>query len=88
MPYEVEFTRQAMKDLKLLKSAGLLPKALALLETIQADPFVFPPSYEALGGDLKGKFSRRINIQHRLVYAVDETRLVIDVLRMWSHYGE
>ena len=80
------FTKQAQKDAKKLKAAGLKPQAEALLTIFQSDPFKNPPRYEALIGDLSGAYSRRINIQHRLVYQVLKKDKAIKILRMWSHY--
>jgi len=80
------FTRQAQKDAQKLKAAGLQPKAKKLLEILVEDPFQNPPSYEKLVGNLAGACSRRINIQHRLVYQVLEESGTVKVLRMWSHY--
>jgi Txe/YoeB family toxin of toxin-antitoxin system len=82
----VVYTKQAQKDAKKLASAGLKPKAKRLLMVLAKDPFQSPPRYERLMGDLKGAYSRRINIQHRLVYEVDEEHRVVKVLRMWTHY--
>jgi Txe/YoeB family toxin of toxin-antitoxin system len=84
--YRLVFTKYAVKDAKKLKAAGLKPKAEALLEILRHDPFRNPPRYEKLVGELKGAYSRRINIQHRLVYQVLEEQKVVKVLRMWSHY--
>ena len=86
MKWTLRYTRQAQKDAKKLASSGLKPKAKALLELIQEDPWTVPPSYERLVGDLSGAISRRINIQHRLVYQVFEAEGVIKVLRLWTHY--
>lgn len=86
MNYELFYTRQARKDAKKLKGAPLAAKAKELLERISDDPFVDPPPFEALVGDLKGAYSRRINIQHRLVYQVLEKEKVIKVIRLWTHY--
>lgn len=80
------FTKQAQTDAKKLKAAGLKPQAEALLTILQSDPFKNPPRYEALIGDLSGAYSRRINIQHRLVYQVLKKDKAIKILRMWSHY--
>jgi len=80
------YTRQARRDAKKLAAAGLKPKAQTLLEVLQEDPFQSPPPYEKLVGDLQGAFSRRINIQHRLVYQVLADENVVKVLRMWTHY--
>jgi toxin YoeB len=86
MSYELLYTQQAMKDAKKLKGTPLAKKAKELLEIIQDDPFADPPPFEALIGDLKGAFSRRINIQYRLVYAVIEEQSIVKVLRLWTHY--
>jgi Txe/YoeB family toxin of toxin-antitoxin system len=80
------FTKQAQKDAKKLASSGLKEKAEKLFAVILADPFANPPPYEKLVGDLAGAYSRRINIQHRLVYQVIEESRVIKVLRLWTHY--
>lgn len=84
--YTLKFTKLAVKDSKNLKEAGLDEKAKRLLQIIEEDPFRNPPPYEKLIGDLSGMYSRRINIQHRLVYTVDEKEKIIKVLRMWKHY--
>jgi toxin YoeB len=86
MSYELAYTRQAKKDAKKLKGTPLASKAKELLEIIRQDPFANPPPFEALIGDLRGAYSRRINIQHRLVYEVIENKQVVRVLRLWSHY--
>ncbi|MBV2350249.1 Txe/YoeB family addiction module toxin [Synechococcus sp. HK05] len=88
MSWRVLFTRQAQKDARKLASASpaLKEKAQQLLTLLADDPFTQPPPYEALVGDLRGAYSRRINIQHRLVYSVDTEEGVVRVLRMWSHY--
>lgn len=80
------FTKQAQKDAKKLVSAGLKPKAEQLLEILKENPFQTPPPYEKLVGDLSGSYSRRINIQHRLVYQVYETEKVVKIIRLWTHY--
>jgi Txe/YoeB family toxin of toxin-antitoxin system len=80
------FTRHARQDAKKLAASGLKPKAQALLELLAEDPFRRPPPFEKLVGDLAGAFSRRINVQHRLVYQVLEEEHVVKVLRMWTHY--
>ncbi len=80
------YTKQAQKDAKKLASSGLKDKAERLLSVIQSDPFANPPPYEKLIGDLSGAYSRRINIQHRLVYEVLEEVQTIKVLRLWTHY--
>jgi Txe/YoeB family toxin of toxin-antitoxin system len=84
--YLVVFTKQAQKDAKKLASAGLKPKAQFLLDILAGDPFQNPPPYEKLIGDLAGAYSRRINIQHRLVYQVFKVERVVKVLRLWTHY--
>jgi toxin YoeB len=84
--WRVVFTRQARKDAKKLSSSNLRPKAEELLAILQDDPFQTPPPYERLLGDLSGAYSRRINIQHRLVYQVLEEARVVKVIRMWTHY--
>jgi Txe/YoeB family toxin of toxin-antitoxin system len=84
--YDLVYTRQAKKDAKKLKGSPLATKARELLELIREDPFADPPPFEALVGDLKGAFSRRINIQHRLVYQVLDDQNVVKVLRLWTHY--
>ncbi len=88
MSWRVLFTRQAQKDAPKLASASpaLKEKAQQLLTLLADDPFTQPPPNEALVGDLRGAYSRRINIQHRLVYSVDTKEAVVRVLRMWSHY--
>lgn len=86
MSWRLVFTRQAQKDAKKLSASGLKRKAEALLTIIATDPFQSPPSFEKLIGDLAGAYSRRINIQHRLVYQVLESEKVVKVLRLWSHY--
>lgn len=86
MSYEIFYTRQAKKDAKKLKGTPLAAKAKELLELIRDAPFASPPPFEALVGDLKGSYSRRINIQHRLVYQVLEEEKAIKVLRLWTHY--
>lgn len=80
------FTRQAQRDARKLSRAGLRPKGEALLGLLRRDPFERPPPYEKLVGDLAGAYSRRINIQHRLVYQVLPEERVVKVLRMWTHY--
>jgi Txe/YoeB family toxin of toxin-antitoxin system len=84
--WQLVFTRHAQKDAPKLASAGLKPKAQELLALIQDNPFQNPPPYEKLVGDLAGAYSRRINIQHRLVYEVLSEQNTVKVLRMWSHY--
>lgn len=86
MNWRLAFTKQAQKDARKIAASGLKEKALDLLRIVEANPFQNPPPYEKLVGDLAGAYSRRINIQHRLVYQVLESERVIKVLRMWSHY--
>jgi len=84
--FRLVFTKQAQKDAKKLARAGLKPKAQILLDILADDPFRNPPPYEKLVGDLAGAYSRRINIQHRLVYQVLKRERVVKVLRLWTHY--
>jgi toxin YoeB len=84
--YRLVYTRQAKKDAKKLKGTHMAKQAKELLEIISENPFTDPPPFEALVGDLRGAYSRRINIQHRLVYSVVEDAGVIKVLRLWTHY--
>jgi Txe/YoeB family toxin of toxin-antitoxin system len=84
--YQLVFTKLAAKDSKKLSNAGLRPKAEKLLEIISENPFQNPPPYEKLTGDLTGFYSRRINIQHRLVYQVIAKEKVVKVIRLWTHY--
>ncbi|GAB4199808.1 MAG: Txe/YoeB family addiction module toxin [Wenzhouxiangellaceae bacterium] len=86
MTWKLVYTKQAQKDAKKLASSGLKPKAQDLLALIADDPYRKPPPFEKLIGDLSGSYSRRINIQHRLVYQVLEDEQVVKVLRLWSHY--
>lgn len=86
MSWELRYTKQAQKDAKKLASSNLRPHAERLLEILKKDPFSKPPPFEKLVGDLAGSFSRRINIQHRLVYQVYSIEKVVKVIRMWSHY--
>lgn len=80
------FTKQAQKDAKKLTSSGLKAKAQELLQILEVNPYQNPPSFEKLMGDLAGAYSRRINIQHRLVYEILEAARIVKVLRMWTHY--
>ena len=86
MTWELVYTKQAQKDAKQLASSGLKNKAILLLVIIQKDPYQNPPPYEKLVGDLSGAYSRRINIQHRLVYQIYEKEHTIKVIRLWTHY--
>jgi len=84
--WRVVYTKQAQKDAKKLSAGGLRPKAEELLEILRQNPYQNPPPYEKLVGDLTGAYSRRINIQHRLVYEILEAEQTVKVLRLWSHY--
>lgn len=84
--WQIVYSKHAQKDAKKLSAAGLKDKTLELLAVLAADPFQNPPPYEKLVGDLAGAYSRRINIQHRLVYEVFPKERVVRVLRMWTHY--
>ena len=84
--WQLLFAKHALKDAKKVTAAGLKEKAQSLLEILAIDPFQNPPPYEKLVGDLEGAYSRRINIQHRLVYEVIKKERAVRVLRMWSHY--
>lgn len=86
MSWQIVYTKHAQKDAQKLAASGLKPKALELLAVLQQNPFQNPPPYEKLVGDLAGTYSRRINIQHRLVYQVLTDERVVKVLRMWTHY--
>ena len=84
--WRVVYTKQAQKDAKQLALSGLKPKAEALLKILASNPFQIPTPYEKLVGDLRGAYSRRINIQHRMVYQVLKAPRIVKVLRMWTHY--
>ena len=86
MSWKLVYSKQALKDAKKLKAAGLKPKAEELLEIVKSNPLQNPPSFEKLIGDLAGAYSRRINIHNRLVYEVFPKERVIRILRMWTHY--
>lgn len=86
--YKILYSKLAQKDAKKLSATNLQNKAKELIETIKKDPFQNPPPYEKLVGNLSGAYSRRINIQHRLVYEVREEDKVLRILRMWSQYEE
>lgn len=86
--YKILYSKLALKDAKKLSSANLDKKAKELIEIIKKDPFQTPPPYEKLVGNLNGSYSRRINIQHRLVYEVREDEKKVRISRMWSHYRE
>jgi toxin YoeB len=84
--WELIYTKQALKDAKKLSSSGLKSKVGALLNLLEENPFQNPPPYEKLIGDLAGAYSRRINLQHRLVYEVIVDLKVVKIIRMWTHY--
>jgi len=84
--WKLVFTKQAQKDAKKLSAGGLRSKAEELLSVLQKNPFQIPPPFEKLIGDLAGAYSRRINIQHRLVYQVIKDLKIIKIIRMWTHY--
>ena len=86
MTWEVVFAKAALKDAKKVAAAGFKPKVQTLIEILKIDPFQNPPTFEKLIGDLSGAYSRRINIQHRLVYEVFVKERTVRVLRMWTHY--
>lgn len=86
LDWPLVFTKQAQKDARRLAAAGLRDKAQILLDILAEDPFRSPPAYEKLAGDLQGAYSRRINIQHRLVYQVLKRERFVKVIRMWTHY--
>jgi len=84
--WRLVYTRQAQKDAKKIRDSGLKQRVTKLLEIVETNPFQSPPSYEKLVGDLTGAYSRRINIQHRLVYQVYEEKRIVKIIRMWTHY--
>ncbi|MCK5543634.1 MAG: Txe/YoeB family addiction module toxin [Desulfobulbaceae bacterium] len=84
--WRVVFTKRALKDAKRLSAAGLRSKAKKLLDILRENPYQTPPHFEKLLGDLSGAYSRRINIQHRLVYQIIADEKVVKVIRMWTHY--
>lgn len=84
--WRVVFTKQAQKDAKKISTAGLRPKAEKLIEILRENPYQIPPPFEKLLGDLSGAFSRRINIQHRMVYQILDDENVVKIIRMWTHY--
>ena len=86
MKWKIVFTKQAQKDARKLAESGLKPKVTKLFQLIENDPFQSPPPFEKLVGDLTGAYSRRINIQHRLVYQVLQEKRIIKIIRMWTHY--
>lgn len=86
MNWRLVYTRQAQKDAKKLVASGLRVKAEAIIQILRKNPYQVPPSFEKLVGDLAGAYSRRINIQHRLIYQVLNDEKVIKIIRMWTHY--
>ena len=84
--WEIVYTRQAQRDARKIAAAGLRPKAEKLLDILSRNPYQTPPTFEKLVGDLSGAYSRRINIQHRLVYQILEEERTVKVIRMWTHY--
>jgi len=84
--WKVVFTKQAQKDAKKLSASGLKSKAEEIIDILKTNPYQNPPSYEKLVGDLSGAYSRRLNIQHRIVYQIINDDKVVKVLRMWTHY--
>ena len=86
MSWKIVYTKQAQKDAKKMAQSGLKGKAKKLLDIIEKNPYQTPPSYEKLVGDLNGAYSRRINIQHRIVYQVMENEKTVKILRLWTHY--
>lgn len=84
--YHIVFTKQAVKDIDFLKNAGLDKKAKKLIDILKQNPFQNPPPYEKLTGDLNGLYSRRINIQQRLVYEVIQEEHTVKIIRLWKHY--
>lgn len=86
MTWRLVFTKQAQKDAKKISCSGLKPQVERLLEVLRIDPYQVPPPYEKLLGDLTGACSRRINIQHRLVYQIMDDVKTVKIIRMWTHY--
>ena len=84
--WKLVYTKQAQKDAKKISSANLKEKTLEVLEILETDPYKSPPPFEKLVGDLTGAYSRRINIQHRVVYQIYEKEHVVKIIRMWTHY--
>ena len=84
--WKLVFTKQAQKDAKKIASSGLKSQVETLLSILASDPLQTPPAFEKLAGDLRGTYSRRINIQHRLVYEVHESQRTVRIIRMWTHY--
>lgn len=86
MGYRIVFTKRAQKDAERLRNAGLKKKAIEIISILKNNPYQNPPRYEKLIGDLDGMYSRRLNIKHRIVYAVHEEERVVRILSMWTHY--
>ena len=86
MSWRVVFTKQAQKDAKKISASGLRAKAETIIQILRDNPYQVPPPYEKLVGDLAGAYSRRINIQHRLVYQVIDDEKTVKIIRMWTHY--
>ncbi|MBU4445146.1 Txe/YoeB family addiction module toxin [bacterium] len=86
MKWKLVYTKQSQKDAQRLKQSKLKEKALNILDILQHDPFRSPPPFEKLVGDLSGAYSRRINIQHRVVYQVYKEKKTVKIIRMWTHY--
>ena len=86
--WQVLFTKQAQKDAKKIAKSGLRENTEVLLEILASNPVQTPPPFEKLVGDLDGAYSRRINIQHRLVYQILKKEKIVKIIRMWSHYGD
>lgn len=86
--YRIIYTKKAIKQIPFLKAAHLDEKAKRLIALIKCEPLATPPSYEQLRGDLSGAYSRRINLQHRLIYSIDEKEKTIKIISMWSHYDD
>ena len=86
MSWQLVYTKQAQKDAKKIASSGLKKKAESIIKILQEDPYQVPPTYEKLVGDLAGAYSRRINIQHRMIYQVLNDEKVVKIIRMWTHY--
>ena len=86
MSWKVVFTKQARKDAKKVSASGLKSKAEAIIQILRENPYQKPPAFEKLVGDLSGAYSRRINIQHRIVYQILDSEKIVKVIRMWTHY--
>ncbi len=86
MSYKLLFTKQANKDAKKIQKSGLKTKTQDILQLLEQDPFKTPPTFKKLMGDLKGTYSRRINIQHRLIYQVYKDKKIVKIISMWTHY--